>query len=161
MKSQASEDARDILLSAMQRYSAECASDRTTTTIYLPSDEIKGRIIGRDGRNIRTLESLTGANIIIDDTPETVVISALILTDVKWLELREQLIDDVRIHPNRIHEVISSVTEQMDRDLERSATYLCEELNVGVVSSYIVSLVCLSIVSMHSKFTSVFARSFL
>ncbi|MDD7986860.1 Rnase Y domain-containing protein [Lentisphaera marina] len=138
MKSQASEDARDILLSAMQRYSAECASDRTTTTVYLPSDEIKGRIIGRDGRNIRTLESLTGANIIIDDTPETVVISCFNSYRREMARITlEQLIDDGRIHPNRIHEVISSVTDQMDRDLERSATYLCEELNIGVVSTKI------------------------
>ena len=138
MKSDASEKARDILLSAMQRYSAECASDRTTTTIYLQSDDIKGRIIGRDGRNIRTLESLTGANIIIDDTPETVVISCFnsYRRELARITL-EQLIDDGRIHPNRIHEVISSVTEQMDRDLERSATYLCEELNVGLVSNKI------------------------
>ncbi|WDE98167.1 Rnase Y domain-containing protein [Lentisphaera profundi] len=138
MKSQASEEGREILLSAMQRYSAECASDRTTTTLYLPSDEIKGRIIGRDGRNIRTLESLTGANIIIDDTPETVVISCFNSYRREMARIAlEQLIDDGRIHPNRIHEVISSVTEQMDRDLERSATYLCEELNIGIVTTKI------------------------
>ena len=59
----------------MQRYASECAESRTTSTVYLPGDEIKGRIIGRDGRNIRTIGALTGANILIDDTPETVVVS--------------------------------------------------------------------------------------
>ena len=137
-KNLASEDARDILLSAMQRYAAECASDRTTTTIYLPNDEMKGRIIGRDGRNIRTLESLTGANIIIDDTPETVVISCFSSYRRELARITlEHLIDDGRIHPNRIHEMVSVVTEQMDRDLERSATYLCEELNIGQVNPVI------------------------
>lgn len=137
-RNQASEEARDVLLSAMQRYSAECASDRTTTTIYLPNDEMKGRIIGRDGRNIRTLETLTGANIIIDDTPETVVISCFSSYRRELARITlEHLIEDGRIHPNRIHEMVSMVTEQMDRDLERSAVFLCEELNVGQVNPVI------------------------
>ena len=107
-------DAREKVLDVMQRYSSECAESRTTTTVYLPSDEIKGRIIGRDGRNIRTIESLTGANILIDDTPETVVVSCF---DPYRREIAKQtlerLIDDGRIHPNRIHSVVERVQEDI------------------------------------------------
>lgn len=125
-------EAREKVLDVMQRYASECAESRTTSTIYLPSDEIKGRIIGRDGRNIRTIETLTGANILIDDTPETVVVSCF---DPYRREIAkttlERLIDDGRIHPNRIHDVVERVQEDIDRCMYEDAKGIIDELNIS------------------------------
>ena len=126
------QEARERVLDVMQRYASECAESRTTSTIYLPSDEIKGRIIGRDGRNIRTIETLTGANILIDDTPETVVVSCF---DPYRREIAKQtlerLIDDGRIHPNRIHSVVEQVQEDIDRQMYEDAKGIMDELNIS------------------------------
>lgn len=125
------QEARERVLDVMQRYASECAESRTTSTVYLPSDEIKGRIIGRDGRNIRTIETLTGANILIDDTPETVVVSCF---DPYRREMAkctlERLIDDGRIHPNRIHEVVANVEEDINRQMYEDAKGMVDELNI-------------------------------
>jgi ribonuclease Y len=124
-------DAREQVFDIMQRYASECAESRTTSTIYLTSDEIKGRIIGREGRNIRAIETLTGANILIDDTPETVVVSCFdpFRREVAKRTL-ETLIDDGRIHPNRIHDVVTRVQENIDREMFEAAQAIVDELNI-------------------------------
>lgn len=132
-------EAYNHVLEIMQRYASECAESKTTSTIVLPNDEIKGRIIGRDGRNIRTIETLTGANILIDDTPETVVVSCFEphRREVAKRTL-EHLIDDGRIHPNRIHDVVERVREDLDREMFDNALSVVEELNVPGVEGAIV-----------------------
>ena len=91
---------------AIQRYASECTYERTTATIPLPNEELKGRIIGREGRNIRAIESATGVSILIDDTPEAVVISCFdpIRKEIAR-QLMERLISDGRIHPTRIEDL--------------------------------------------------------
>ncbi|MCH2206507.1 MAG: ribonuclease Y [Lentisphaerales bacterium] len=132
---QIEQEARDTVFDIMQRYASECAESRTTSTVYLPSDEIKGRIIGRDGRNIRTIETLTGANILIDDTPETVVVSCFepYRREIAKKTL-EALIEDGRIHPNRIHDVVNKVKDDIDRDILESAQNITKELNIPELS---------------------------
>ena len=116
-KQKAEKESRRILTYAIQRYSSDCTYERTTATIPLPNDEMKGRIIGREGRNIRALEAATGVNILIDDTPEAVVISCFdpIRKEVARL-LIERLISDGRIHPTRIEELVKKITKEVEED---------------------------------------------
>ena len=124
--------AQDIMVIALQRYSSSQAAEITTTTVGLPSDEIKGKIIGREGRNIRTLERLTGVEIIIDDTPETLIISGFdpIRRQIAKLSL-EKLISDGRIQPARIEEIVEKTKDELDikiKEAGESAVY-----DVGIV----------------------------
>jgi len=107
---------REILISTIQRMASEVNAEVTVASVNLPNDEMKGRIIGREGRNIRTLETLTGVDIIIDDTPEAVVVSCFdpVRKEIAKRSM-ERLISDGRIHPTRIEEVVQKVTQEMSQ----------------------------------------------
>lgn len=109
---------REILISTIQRMASEVNAEVTVASVALPNDEMKGRIIGREGRNIRTLETLTGVDIIIDDTPEAVVVSCFdpVRKEIARRSL-ERLIQDGRIHPTRIEEVVQKITQEVSQSI--------------------------------------------
>lgn len=111
-KLEADRKAKEYLVGSMQKYATDVANEQTVTTVTLPNDEMKGRIIGREGRNIRTIEAITGVDLIIDDTPEVIVLSSFdpLRREIAKVTL-EQLIKDGRIHPARIEELYDKVCE--------------------------------------------------
>ncbi|HIW35412.1 MAG TPA: ribonuclease Y [Candidatus Treponema faecavium] len=127
--------ARDILIATIQRIATETTSDITVATVSLPSDEMKGRIIGREGRNIRTLETLSGVDIIIDDTPEAVVISCFdpVRKEIAKVSL-ERLITDGRIHPARIEEVVQKVTREIQQKIYEEGERVLFDLGIHNMS---------------------------
>ncbi|MDW8001061.1 MAG: ribonuclease Y [Deltaproteobacteria bacterium] len=118
-KEKADKKAKEIIALAVQRYAGEYVVEETVSVVQLPNEEMKGRIIGREGRNIRALEAATGVDIIIDDTPEAVILSCFnpIRREVARLAL-ERLITDGRIHPARIEEVVAKVAEELDEKIK-------------------------------------------
>ena len=114
----ADKKARELIVSSMQKYAADIASDQTVTVVDLPNDEMKGRIIGREGRNIRTIEAITGVDLIIDDTPEAVVLSSFdpLRREIARVTL-ESLINDGRIHPTRIEEIYDKTCKDMKQKI--------------------------------------------
>ncbi|MDP8243513.1 MAG: ribonuclease Y [Candidatus Hinthialibacter antarcticus] len=130
-KANASREAARIVVETMQRGCTEVVNETTVSTVALPSDEIKGRIIGREGRNIRAFETITGVNLIIDDTPDTVVMSAFdpIRREAARQTL-EKLIADGRIHPGRIEEVYEKVMKDMEEDMREAAERVLFDLGI-------------------------------
>lgn len=141
-KETADREAANIVALAVQRFSLSHACEMMTCTVPLPSDDIKGRIIGREGRNIRTLEAVTGVNMLIDDTPEAVVISGFdpIRREVARQAL-EQLVADGRIHPARIEEVVESVKANMDKTIFEAGESAAYEAHVLSVPSEVLKMV--------------------
>lgn len=126
-KETADRKAKEILATAIQRYAGDYVAEQTVTTVHLPSEDMKGRIIGREGRNIRALEAATGVDLIIDDTPETVILSAYspLKRQVAKMSI-ERLIQDGRIHPARIEDIVKKVEQEVDvhvREVGEQATF--------------------------------------
>lgn len=141
----AQEEARDksrqIILQAIQRYAAEQTSDHTVSSVTIPSDDMKGRVIGREGRNIRSFEKATGVDVIIDDTPGLVVVSCFdpVRREVARISL-ERLVQDGRIHPARIEEVVATTSKEMEEELAKIGRDAVQEANLPNIAKPIIPL---------------------
>jgi len=123
--------ARDMILTALHRYAAAHTAESTTSTVDIPNDEMKGRIIGREGRNIRAFEKVTGVDVIIDDTPGVVIVSGFdpVRREVARQSL-DKLIADGRIHPSRIEEIVAETEKEIDQFVRRKGEEAAQEVNV-------------------------------
>jgi ribonuclease Y len=141
LRAQSNKMATDIISLAIQRYAAEYAAETTVSVVNLPNDEMKGRVIGREGRNIRALEMATGVDVIIDDTPESVILSSFdpIRREVARLSL-ERLISDGRIHPARIEEVVAKTRSDLEEQIQQKGEGACFELGVEGLRPELVKL---------------------
>ncbi|MBL8818216.1 MAG: ribonuclease Y [Planctomyces sp.] len=133
--------AREIIGMAVQRYASAHTSETTVSTVDIPSDEMKGRIIGREGRNIRAFEKATGVDVIVDDTPGVVIVSAFdnVRREVGKLSLAK-LIQDGRIHPSRIEEIVAETQKEMEDHIRRLGLGACEEAGVRGLHEKVVDL---------------------
>ena len=141
-KLEADKKSKAIILSAMQRYASDIANEQTVTVVTLPSDDMKGRIIGREGRNIRTIEAVTGVDLIIDDTPEAIVLSSFdpLRREIARITI-ETLIKDGRIHPARIEELYDKVSEDMRAKILEYGNNALFELGLTKVEPELVELI--------------------
>jgi ribonuclease Y len=131
LKETAAQKAREILATAIQRYASGHTAETTTSTVDIPSDDMKGRIIGREGRNIRAFEKATGVDVIVDDTPGIVIVSAFdnVRRETAKLAL-EKLIQDGRIHPTRIEELVKETQEEMEQHIRQVGIAAAQEASV-------------------------------
>ena len=141
-KLQADKSSKEMLASTMQRYAADIAGEQTVTVVTLPNDDMKGRIIGREGRNIRTIEAVTGVDLIIDDTPEAIVLSSFdpYRREIARLTL-ETLIKDGRIHPSRIEEVYDKTVKEMKAQLIEIGNNALFELGITKMEPELVEVI--------------------
>ena len=142
MKLEADRKGKNILALAIARYAGDFVADRTVSTVSLPNEEMKGRIIGREGRNIRAIEVATGVDLIIDDTPEAVILSSFnpIRREIARLAL-EQLIADGRIHPARIEEVVKKVTAEVESGIRESGEQATFDVGAHGMHAELINLV--------------------
>jgi ribonuclease Y len=141
LKEVCDQQSREILLTSLQRYAAAHTAESTTSTVDIPSDEMKGRIIGREGRNIRAFEKATGVDVIIDDTPGVVIVSGF---DPVRREIARQslnkLIADGRIHPSRIEELVEETQKEMDKFVRRKGEEAGQEVNIQGLHGRVVEM---------------------
>ena len=134
--------AKEMLISCMQKYAADVTNEQTISVISLPNDEMKGRIIGREGRNVRTIESVTGVDLIIDDTPEAIVISSFdpLRREIARLTL-ETLIKDGRIHPARIEEVYDKMCNEVNQKIKEYGKNAIYELGLSKIDPELINII--------------------
>ena len=141
-KLKADKSAKEMLVNSMQRYSSDVSNEQTVSTIELPNNEMKGRIIGREGRNIRTIEAITGVDLIIDDTPEAIVISSFdpLRREIAKITI-ETLIKDGRIHPTRIEEVYDKTVRDMKEKIIEIGNNALFELGLTKVDNALIEII--------------------
>jgi len=141
LKESSQQRAREILATAVQRYAASHTAETTVSTVDIPSDDMKGRIIGREGRNIRAFEKATGVDVIVDDTPGIVIVTGFdnIRREIAKLSL-EKLILDGRIHPTRIEEIVKETQEEMELHMRRIGQAAVQEANVPALHEKLLDL---------------------
>ncbi len=141
-REKADKEAKKIISTTVQRYAGEYVAEKTVSVVHLPGDEMKGRIIGREGRNIRALEAATGIDLIIDDTPEAVILSGFnpVRREVARLSL-EKLISDGRIHPARIEDVVERAAEEVDQAIKEAGEQAAFDLGVHGIDPELIKVV--------------------
>ncbi len=141
-KVEADRKSQEILALAVKRYAGDYVAEKTVSVVSLPNEEMKGRIIGREGRNIRAIEAATGIDLIIDDTPEAVILSGFnpVRREVAKVSL-ERLIDDGRIHPARIEEIVSKVSKEIEANIKEAGEQATFDVGVHGISNELVKLI--------------------